>query len=694
MGTKREQAQKRIAELRRVIERHNFLYYTLDAPEISDGEYDRLYRELAEFEREFPNLVTPDSPTQKVGGPVARELAAVRHEFPMYSLDNAFSLDELREFDARVHRFLKIDADEKLAYHVEPKLDGLAVSLKYEDGLFTLGATRGDGREGEDVTGNLRTVKPLPLRLAQDVSLTVRGEVFFTERDFSKVNEQRKDVGEPLFANARNAAAGSLRQLDTSVTASRPLRICLYTLEEPERHGIETQKGAMEKLRDLHLPTAPLSALCEGIDEVVSYLESDFAAAREELAFATDGAVVKLNEFILWKRLGFTAKSPRYAIAFKYAASEAVTTLEDVGFQLSRTGTLTPVAHLAPVEIGGVTVKRATLHNLDEIERLDVAIGDEVRVIRAGEVIPKVEGVTERGKARRDILAELPTRCESCGAKLIRRDDPPNLACPNRECPEIVAQQVAFFAARGAMRIEGLGEKIARRLVQEGMLKDVADIYSLRGHEQELVALEGFAEISVQNLFAEIEDSKHRPFTRVLFALGIPQVGAQTARMLTQHFADIDEMTAATPEHFAEVYGIGEVVAREIYEFLHDEHNRKLIARLREAGVQFSTDASGEQERRGFFSGKKVCVTGRIEPFTRDEWKEVIEASGGFVVSSVSKSTDLLLAGEEAGSKLAKARKLGVETITTRELQNILHEEIPALGGEFARKWQAFRGEI
>jgi DNA ligase (NAD+) len=415
------------------------------------------------------------------------------------------------------------------------------------------------------------------------------------------------------------------------------------------------------------------------------------AAAREELAFATDGAVVKLNEFALWEKLGFTAKSPRFAIAFKYAAEEAITTLEGVTFQLSRTGTLTPVAELAPVEIGGVTMKRATLHNLAEIKRLGVAIGDRVRVIRAGEVIPKVEGVAERGEKRRDILAELRTHCESCGAELVRRDDPPNLACPNRECPEVIAQQVAFFAARGAMRIEGLGEKIARRLVQESLLKEVADIYTLREYEQELVALEGFAEISVQNLFAEIEGSKRRPFARVLFALGIPQVGTQTARMLTEHFTDIDEMIAAKPEDFAQVYGIGEVVAREIRDFLHDERNAERIKRLREAGLQFQ--AGMEEHVQGFFSGKKVCVTGRIEPFTRDEWKEIIEASGGFFVSSMSKSTDLLLAGEEAGSKLAKAQKLGVDVMTSEELRDALSEEIPTLGGEIAQKWQAFRGE-
>jgi len=684
----REQAIKRIVELRREIERHNYLYYTLDAPEISDAEYDALYRQLIEIEREFPDLATPDSPTQKVGGPVARELATVRHEFPMYSLDNAFSLNELHEFDARIHRFLKLGTEEKLAYHVEPKLDGLAVSLKYEEGRFTLGATRGDGLEGEDVTENLRTVKPLPLRLAQDVSLTVRGEVFFTEHDFARVNKQRMDAGEPLFANARNAAAGSLRQLDTTVTASRPLRIYLYALEEPERRGVETQAGAMEKLSELHLPTAPLSALCRGINEVVSYLESDFTAAREELAFATDGAVVKLNEFALWEKLGFTAKSPRYAIAFKYAASEAVTALKDVSFQLSRTGTLTPVAELAPVEIGGVTIRRATLHNLDEIERLGVAIGDKIRVIRAGEVIPKVEGVTDPGEARRDILAELPTHCESCGAELVRRDDPPNLACPNRDCPEVVSQQVAFFAARGAMRIERLGEKIARRLVHEGLLKDVADIYSLREHEQELVALEGFAEVSVQNLLAEIEGSKRRPFARVLFALGIPEVGAQTARLLTEHFADIDEMIAASPERFDEIYGIGEVVAREIYQFLHDELNLKRIKRLREAGLQFA--AGAEEMAGGFFSGKKVCVTGRIEPFTREEWKEIIEASGGFFVSSVSKSTDVLLAGEEAGGKLGKARKLGVEVMDADALREALKNDAPPENEVLSARWREF----
>ncbi len=687
------EATRRAEELRREINRHNYLYYTLDAPEISDAEYDRLYRELAALEAQFPELVTPDSPTQKVGGPPAKELAAVRHSVPMYSLDNAFSLSELREFDARVHRFLKLAAEEPLEYHLEPKLDGLAVSLKYKDGSFALGATRGDGAEGEDVTANLRTVKALPLSLPQPLTLTVRGEVLFTHEDFAQVNRQREQAGEALFANARNAAAGSLRQLDPAVTASRPLRLFLYTLEEPAAHGVKTQAEALEFMRGLRLPAVPLGRICAGMDEVIDTLEGEFLSAREELPFGTDGAVVKLNDFALWERLGFTAKSPRYAVAFKYAASEAVTVLDDVSFQLSRTGTLTPVAHLAPVTIGGVTVKRATLHNLDEIARLGVAIGDEVRVIRAGEVIPKVEGIAQVGKQRKSILDHLPTECPSCGAALTRRDDPPNLVCPNPQCPEVVAQQIAFFASRGAMRIEGLGEKIARKLVAEGLLRDVADIYALKLHEERLTALEGFAEISVKNLLAEIEGSKRRPFAQALNALGIPQVGAQTARLLALHFKDIGEMMDAPPERFAEVFGIGEVVARELYEFLHDENNRQIIARLREAGLQFSADAAANDvERRGFFRGKKVCVTGKIEPFTRDEWKEIIEAQGGWFVSTLSKSTDLLLAGEETGSKLDRARKLGVEVMHADGLRDALMGDDPPADAALAQRWRELVG--
>jgi len=682
------EAKRRAEELRRELNRHNYLYYTLNAPEISDAAYDELYRELAGLEEQFPELITPDSPTQKVGGPPAKELKAVRHAIPMFSLDNAFSLAELREFDARVHRFLKLVAEEPLEYHLEPKLDGLAVSLTYERGVFVLGATRGDGVEGEDVTANLRTVKALPLRLPEPRTLTVRGEVLFTREDFARVNAQREAAGEPLFANARNAAAGSLRQLDPAVTASRPLRLYLYTLEEPGAHGVKTQAQALEFMRGLLLPAVPLGRVCAGIDEAVLALEGEFLQAREELPFGTDGAVVKLNEFTLWEQLGFTAKSPRYAIAFKYAASEAVTVLEDVGFQLSRTGTLTPVAHLAPVEIGGVTVKRATLHNLDEIERLGVAIGDEVRVLRAGEVIPKVEGVAQVGKQRRSILDNLPTKCPSCGAQLTRRDDPPNLVCPNPQCPEVLAQQVAFFASRGAMRIEGLGEQSARRLVAEGLLCDVADIYALKEHAERLSALEGFAEVSVKNLLAEIEGSKRRPFARALYALGIPQVGAQTARLLAQHFHSLDEMMAAPPERFAEIFGIGEVVAREIYDFLRDERNRALIARLRKAGVQFSAEAAGVQKRRGFFDGKKVCVTGKLEPFTREEWQQIIEAQGGWFVSTVSKSTDLLLAGEEAGSKLDKARKLGVEIMHADTLRAVLKDDDPPANAALAARWR------
>jgi len=686
------EAKRRAEELRREINRHNYLYYTLDAPEISDAEYDRLYRELVVLEQQFPELVTPDSPTQKVGGPPAKELKAVRHALPMYSLDNAFSLDELREFDARVHRFLRLAVEEPLSYHLEPKLDGLAVSLTYERGSFVLGATRGDGVEGEDVTANLRTVKALPLSLPEPLTLTVRGEVLFTHEDFAQVNRQREEAREAPFANARNAAAGSLRQLDPSITASRPLRLYLYTLEEPAAQGVKTQAEALAFLRQLRLPAVPLGRVCAGIGEVLDELEGDFRRAREALPFGTDGAVVKLNDFSLWERLGFTAKSPRYAVAFKYAASEAVTTLEDVSFQLSRTGTLTPVAHLAPVELGGVTVRRATLHNLDEIERLGVAIGDKVRVIRAGEVIPKVEGVAQVGTQRRSILASLPTHCPSCGAKLTRRDDPPNLICPNPECPEVVAQQIAFFASRGAMRIEGLGEQIARRLVAEGLLHDVADIYTLKEHEERLTALEGFAEISVKNLLAEIEGSKRRSFAQALYALGIPQVGAQTARLLAQHFKNIDEMMEAPPERFTEVFGIGEVVAQEIHDFLHDERNRQLIARLRAAGLPFGAEAAAEVGRRGFFTGKKVCVTGRLEPFTRDEWKEIIEGQGGWFMSTVSKSTDLLLAGEEAGSKLDRARKLGVEVVHADALRAALKHDDPPANDALAERWRGLAG--
>lgn len=672
VGNEKEMAARRAEELRREIARHNYLYYTLDAPEITDTQYDALYRELEKLENEFPNLVTPDSPTQRIGGAIRKEFATVKHAVPMFSLDNAFTLDSLRDFEARVRKFLKLGEDAApLTYIVEPKLDGLAISLRYENGMFVQGATRGDGEEGEDVTANLRTVKALPLRLAENATLTVRGEVFFTQADFARVNKQREEAGEPLFANARNAAAGSLRQLDVSITAGRPLRVFLYTLVEPEKHGVKTQHEALEYMRKLQLPTAPIARMCSGIDEAVAYLEDEYPTAREELPVDTDGAVIKLDDFALWAKLGFTAKSPRFAIAYKYAAQEAVTELLGVTFQVARTGTLTPVAELAPVEIGGVTVKRATLHNLDEIARLGIAIGDSVRVIRAGEVIPKVEGLAQVGEKRKDILAKLPSVCPSCGSALERKDDPPRLVCVNEQCPEVITQQIAFFAGRGMMRIEGLGEKVARRLVEAGLLHNPADIYDLRKHEAKLMGMEGFAETSVKNLLAEIEGSKKRPFASVVFALGIPQVGEQTARMLVQKFTDIGALMSASEDELGQVFGIGKVVAHEIREFFADKRNCGMVERLRAAGVRMKADTGGDVPA-GALTGKKVCITGRIEPHSREELKDMIEAAGGYFVSTVSKSTDILVAGEEPGSKLEKAKKLGVEVWTGAKLKEAL----------------------
>jgi DNA ligase (NAD+) len=671
VGNELEKAARRAEELRREIARHNYLYYTLDAPEITDAQYDALYRELEKVEKEFPDLITPDSPTQRVGGAVRKEFATVRHAQPMFSLDNAFTLDALREFETRVRKFLKLGEDAAhLTYIVEPKLDGLAISLRYENGMFVQGATRGDGEEGEDVTANLRTVKALPLRLAQNATLTVRGEVFFTHDDFARVNKQREEAGEPLFANARNAAAGSLRQLDVSITAGRPLRVFLYTLVEPEKHGVSTQHEALEYMRKLQLPTAPIARMCSGIGEAVAYLEDEYPAAREELPVDTDGAVIKLDDFALWAKLGFTAKSPRFAIAYKYAAQEAVTELLGVTFQVARTGTLTPVAELAPVEIGGVTVKRATLHNLDEIARLGVFVGDQVRITRAGEVIPKVLGLSNVGTKRKRFDFDK-LLCPGCGSKPVLVDNPRRYVCPDPECPDVITQQIAFFAGRGMMRIEGLGEKIARKLVEAELLHGVADIYDLRKHEAKLMEMEGFAETSVKNLLAEIEGSKKRPFASVVFALGIPQVGEQTARMLVQKFTDISALMGASEDELGQVFGIGKVVAHEIREFFAGKRNCEMVESLREAGVRMKADTGGDVPA-GALVGKKVCITGRIEPHSREELKDMIEAAGGFFVSTVSKSTDILVAGEEPGSKLEKAKKLGVEVWTGGQLKEAL----------------------
>jgi DNA ligase (NAD+) len=685
----RREAEREIERLRAKIHHHNYLYYTLDRPEITDGEYDRMYKRLVELEDEFPDLVTPDSPTQRVGGAVLKELASVTHRHPLYSLNNAYSEEELADFVARIRNYLVqllkkgdvempqaiLDADDpasSLSYVVEPKIDGLSMTLAYEKGVFALGATRGDGTVGEDVTVNLRTVKTIPLRLTEAVDVDVRGEVFFGKRAFGKLNAEREKAGEPLFANPRNAAAGSIRQLDSRLAAARPLDCFIYELAEPEKHGIETQEEALKYLSRLGFKVNAASKLCPTLADARDAIRR-LEKSRDTLDYPVDGAVVKVNDLTLWPLLGFTAKAPRFATAYKFTAEQATTKLVGVTFQVSRTGTLTPVAELAPVVLGGTKISRATLHNLDEMRRLGVKVGDTVAIEKGGDVIPKVVEVADSPKAAREV--KLPEECPSCGTALITRDDPPNLFCPNKACPERRIRKLMYFCGRDALDIEGLGEKVAKKLVDADVVRDVGDIYSLT--KDDLLKIEGFADVSAGSLLAAIRGSKKQPFHRVLVAIGIPNIGSASAKVLAERFGSIDALAEASVDDLKGVYGVGGVVAGDIVEFFKDADNQALIERLKEAGLTLSVEAPAEKPSglSEFFAGKKVCITGTITGIDRESMYQFIEDNGGIKSTSVSRRTDYLIVGDEPGSKLEKAKSLGVKILTEDDLAVLLKRE-------------------
>lgn len=670
----RAEAAKEIARLRTEIERHNILYYVYDSPEISDAEYDELFRRLEELEHAFPELVTPDSPTQRVGAPPAEQFAQVRHRVPMLSLQNAMSEGEVRDFDARVRRSLGID--DPIEYVVEPKFDGLSAELVYENGVLVLGSTRGDGLVGEDVTANLRTVRTIPLRLQVPNGkeapklLEVRGEVYMPITGFEELNREREARGEQPFANPRNAAAGSVRQLDSRVTASRPLAFFAYSIGASEGFEPASQWELLQGLRSFGFKVSDIAERVFGIEEVIKAYRA-LHERRNRLPFEIDGMVVKVNSFALQRELGEVSRSPRWAIAFKFPPERQVTKVERIDVQVGRTGVLTPVAWLKPIRVAGVIVKRATLHNEDEVARKDVREGDYVEVQRAGDVIPEVVAVLKERRTGNERPFVMPTSCPVCGAPVVREEGEAARRCTNASCPAQLKEHILHFASRRAMDIEHLGDRLTDRLVEAGLVRDVADLYALR--MDQLLGIERMAEKSAQNLLSSIEASKKRPLEAVIFALGIRQVGEALARSLAAHFRSMDALMSATEEELAKVEDIGPVVAQSIANFFRSEQNRALVTRLRQAGVRMEYVSSSRADPR--FVGKTFVFTGTLSTMTRDEAQQHVLERGGKVAGSVSRKTSYVVAGSDAGSKLERARDLGVQVLTEEEFLNMLHSE-------------------
>lgn len=662
-------AERRIHELREEINYHNYLYYVLDSPEISDAEYDRLMQELVKLEKAYPDLVTPDSPTQRVGAPPLEEFRSVTHTIPMLSLSNTETEEETLEFDRRIKRFLHLPEDKSIEYVAEPKLDGLAVEVIYEEGRLKVGSTRGDGFTGEDVTLNLKTIRTLPLNLIKKYEpvparLEVRGEVFIRLEDFRKLNRQREERGEPAFANPRNAAAGSLRQLDPNITAKRPLDIFFYGVGEVTGRRFETHWDILRTLREWGLKTNPLNRPCQGIHEAVDFYK-EIGERRDALEYEIDGVVIKVNTLDLQERLGTVARSPRWAVAYKFEPRQATTRILKIEAHVGRTGILTPVAVMEPVNVGGVTVSRSTLHNQDEIDRKDVRTGDWVLIQRAGDVIPEVVKVITSKRTGKEKPYHLPDKCPVCGSDVMREDV--YYRCTGINCPAQLKERIRHFASRRAMDIEGLGEKLTEQLVDKGLVKNISDIYYLT--KDQIAALERMADKSAQNIMDAIEASKGRELPRVVFALGIRHVGEQTAKLLARHFGSIERLTAAEEEDLLTIETIGPEIAQSVVKFFRQEDNRREIRRLQEAGVRIPPLPL---KKAGKLDGKVFVFTGTLRSFTRDEAKERVEALGGHTASSVSKNTDFVVAGGEAGSKARKARELGVRIITEDEFLKML----------------------
>ena len=663
--------EQKIEALREKIRYHEHLYYVLDNPEISDTEFDKLMQQLQQLEAEHPTLIAPDSPTQRVGGKPREGFVKVRHSSPMLSLDNTYNEEELRAWERRVH---ELTGRKDVDYVCELKLDGMSLSLGYDDGQLARGITRGDGTVGEDVTLNVRTVRSVPLSIPKEklkkagipVDFEVRGELLMPLAAFKKMNEERETKGLSLFANPRNATAGTVRQLESKVTAQRRLDYFAYGLLQNGRTYFDRHSKTLDALEAAELKVNPNRKLVHSMEQVWDFI-GQWEGKRDSLPYEIDGIVVKVDRVALQDELGVTGKAPRWAIAYKYAARAGITKLEDIRVQVGRTGKLTPVAELAPVSIGGTTVRNATLHNMDEIERLGVKIGDWVQVERGGDVIPKVAKViADQEHPRGHKTFHMPELCPVCGTKVVRTEGEVDYRCVNANCPAKLRETILHFASRGVMNIDGMGEALVNQLTERGLVKDVADIYKLT--KKELLSLERFADKSAQNILDEIENSKKLPLERVIYGLGMRFVGERTAQFLAEHFGSMEALERASQEELQDVNEVGPRIADSIVEFFNLPANRKLVERLRAAGLTLS----GQKKERGTkLAGKTFVLTGTLAKYTRDEAKKMIEDAGGKVTGSVSKKTDYVVAGTDAGSKLDKANQLGVKVIDEREMEKL-----------------------
>ncbi len=677
-----EKARERIEQLRAAINHHNYRYYVLDSPEISDAEYDELMRELIKLEEEYPQFLTSDSPTQRVGAAPVEAFGVVEHPYPLLSLGNAFSTEELLAWYTRTS---KLVGGQQFNLVCEHKIDGLAVALTYVNGQLTTGATRGDGFRGEDITQNLRTIRSIPLSVPKDVPtrFEVRGEVFLSKVGFKKLNEERAEEGLPLFANPRNAAAGSIRQLDSRITAKRPLDIYIYALGYAEgKAAPPTHWETMEYLKSLDFKINPNNALFTSIEQVEEYHHT-WVDRKESLPYEADGIVVKVDSLVLQDQLGNIGHEPRWAIAYKFPATQGTTRLIDIGISVGRTGTLNPYAILEPVSVGGVTIKQAALHNEDDIRRKDIREGDLVYIQRAGEVIPEVVGPIKSKRTGQEKEFSLLEKifdsgkqrpaCPACGSEVVKPEGEVMYYCSNAACPAQVHERLEHFASRGGMDIRGIGESQSAMLLREGMVRDIADLYYLKEKREQLLKLERMAEKSVDNLLEAVEKSKTRPLARIIFALGIRHIGEEMAEILAREFHSIDKLANASRESLMSIPTVGPKIADSITAFFRQEENRDIIERLSKAGVQLEEKAAKAEELP--LAGQEFVITGRLESFSRQEAEARIKALGGSTGSSVTKKTTYLVAGAEPGSKLTRAQELGTKQLTEDELLRLLEQK-------------------
>lgn len=658
----KKDAKKRINKLRDEINHHNYKYYVENNPIISDYEFDQLLKELESLETRFPDLITPDSPTQRVGGEPSEGFKTVEHKTAMLSLDNTYTYDELLAYDERVKK--KVGESQ---YIVEPKIDGTGVALLYENGIFIRGATRGDGVKGDDITSNLKTIPSIPLKLREKTlkNVEVRGEVYFSLEGFKKYNKKLAKRGEVIFANPRNAAAGSLRQLDPKIVASRPLNIFVYTISFSDKEYL-SQENAIKMLKEAGFRVNPLIKKVENMEEAVKYCE-ELEKSREKLDYEIDGAVIKVNSLSKQKELGTTIKHPRWAIAYKFAAKQATTKLRDIAIQVGRTGTITPVAILEPVNVGGVTVSRATLHNFDEVKRKDVKIGDTVLVERSGDVIPQVVKSIKEKRKGGEKARRIPKKCPICGTKIIHEKGEVAVRCPNRMCPARLKWRIRYYASRDAMDIDHLGESTIDKLIEKELIDNIADLYFLK--KEDILQLEGFKEKSAQNLLDSIEKSKNQNLSRLIYGLGIRHVGKYAAQLLASHYNSIDNLAKADVEELKEIHGLGDKTAEAIGTFFATEENIELINKIQEIGIKTREIVpKGEMPLKG----KKFVFSGGLQTLTRPDASDLVKQKGGIVSSSVGKETDFVVVGENPGSKFDKAKKLGITILDESEFKKLI----------------------